>query len=557
MNDFIKAASSPPPLPRGWAWATVARVGHCRTGLQKSPERERGNFPTKYLRAANVTRDGIKLDDVFEMDITPSELDRFSLLPGDVLLVEGSGTSGQLGRAAIWEGQVDRCSFQNHLIRFRPHAVVPKYAWIVFKYLQESGSFATMGRGVGIQHLGKSRLESMPFPLPPLREQERIVSEFDKRTLVSEEAQTSLRSALANIELQIGAILEATADGSLIHSDINRDSESGGPSNSRSPGQWGLGLVQLPSEWSWRKVGDIGEVKLGRQRSPRYERGPHMCPYLRVANVLENRIDSTDVHRMNFSPDEQKIYRLNPNDILLNEGQSPELVGRPAMYEGVPPNCMFQNHLIRFRAREPVSSHYALLVFRHYFRSGEFTAIARWTTNIASLGAKRFAALAFPVPPIAHQKDLVREANRRLDATEHQRTSAANSLENLRLMQMELLKSAVTGRLVPQIEEEEPADALLARIGTPTESVRKTARDLQQEKTMAMPHFVPPLATKDLIEILRQLGGKSSAEELFVTAGFDRDSTEAIEGFYLSLRRHLRDGALRLVKQKDSWSIVR
>ena len=62
-----------------------------RTGVQRFPERRRGLFPMKYLRAANVTTDGLKLDDVAEMDITPQERNRYSLQKGDLLIVEGSG----------------------------------------------------------------------------------------------------------------------------------------------------------------------------------------------------------------------------------------------------------------------------------------------------------------------------------------------------------------------------------------------------------------------------------------------------------------------------------
>ena len=51
----------------------------------------------------------------------------------------------------------------------------------------------------------------------------------------------------------------------------------------------------LPPGWSWAKVQDVGEVKLGRQRSPEHHQGPYMRPYLRVANVFEDRIDVSDV----------------------------------------------------------------------------------------------------------------------------------------------------------------------------------------------------------------------------------------------------------------------
>ena len=56
-----------------------------------------------------------------------------------------------------------------------------------------------------------------------------------------------------------------------------------------------------------------------------------MRPYLRVANVFEDRIDTSDVMQMHFSDEEFERYRLAPGDILLNEGQSPEFLdARPS-----------------------------------------------------------------------------------------------------------------------------------------------------------------------------------------------------------------------------------
>ncbi len=100
---------------------------------------------------------------------------------------------------------------------------------------------------------------------------------------------------------------------------------------------------------------------------------------------------------MNLTPEAQEIYRLRPGDILLNEGQSEELVGRPALYQGDPPSVCFQNTLVRFRSGPDVDPEFALLVFRFYFRSGAFRAIAKMSTNIAHLGAQRFADLPFPL----------------------------------------------------------------------------------------------------------------------------------------------------------------
>ena len=94
---------------------------------------------------------------------------------------------------------------------------------------------------------------------------------------------------------------------------------------------------------------------------------------------------------MNFAPKEFEVYRLREGDILLNEGQSLELVGRPAMLRGELDDVCFQNTLVRFRASSVVDPAYALIVFRAYLHSGRFQRIARWTVNITHLGGGRFA----------------------------------------------------------------------------------------------------------------------------------------------------------------------
>lgn len=168
-------------------------------------------------------------------------------------------------------------------------------------------------------------------------------------------------------------------------------------------------LPDLPAGWYWTTVEQAGRLQLGRQRAPKHHEGPHMRPYLRVANVFEDRIDKSDVMSMNFEPEEFERYRLHPGDILLNEGQTPDLLGRPAMYEGGPADCAFTNSLIRFQAGVGVLPGWALLVFRAHMHSGRFKRESRITTNIAHLSAARLKGVEFPVPPLDKQRQLVSE----------------------------------------------------------------------------------------------------------------------------------------------------
>jgi type I restriction enzyme S subunit len=173
----------------------------------------------------------------------------------------------------------------------------------------------------------------------------------------------------------------------------------------------------LPEGWVWANVRGLGELRIGKQLTPNEERGYNQHLYLRVANVFEDRIDISDVKRMHFSKAEHEQYRLKKGDILLNEGQSIELVGRPAMFRDELPDVCFQNHLIRFRSGPAIKPEYALIVFRHYLHSGEFQKIARRSTNIAHLGLERFAGLSIPLPPLKEQQRIITEAQHRLSAS--------------------------------------------------------------------------------------------------------------------------------------------
>jgi len=161
----------------------------------------------------------------------------------------------------------------------------------------------------------------------------------------------------------------------------------------------------IPEGWVQAPVKDYGDVCAGRQRSPHFKVGS-LRPYLRVANVFEGHIDTSDVNEMLFSDSEFKKYRLEIGDILLNEGQSAELVGRPAMYKGKPEECCFQNTLVRFRAGEDVDRDFSLQLFLFCLHTGKFRAISKQTTSIAHLGVSRFANMELLWPSVPEQKKI-------------------------------------------------------------------------------------------------------------------------------------------------------
>jgi Type I restriction modification DNA specificity domain len=561
------ADSNDDPLPPGWTAARVGRVGSVRLGRQRSPDKHTGQFSTKYLRAANITREGLDLTNVLEMDFTPTEREVFGLRHGDVVLAEASGSAAQVGRAAVWRSELSDCCYQNTVIRFRPHAVHSKFALLIFRHHAVTGVFAEAAHGVGIQHLGGTRFAGLPFPLPPLPEQERICVEAERRLSDLRESEDLLRTTLARIHEQSREIIAAAVKGELAAQEDAHPIMA--MKTAATPGQGSLFDIDqkpsviivdseppLPRGWVWRRIADVGDVTIGRQRSPQHHQGQHMRPYLRVANVFEDRIDISDILLMNFTPDEYGTYRLEPGDILLNEGQSPELVGRSAIYRNEIPDVCFQNTLLRFRARPEVDPEYAQLVFRHYLHAGEFRKNAHWSTNIAHLGLERFVVMPFPLPPLAEQQKIVAEARTRLDASVAQDAAVRASLARIPDMEREILSAAVAGKLVPQDEAEESASALLARLGEPptVDPIPLT----QEESTMPTKGSPPTrrtAPTAHLDQVLREAGRPLSLPELFSLAGYDRDSPEHIELFYLALRTE-RDSSIRTISSDGKENAV-
>lgn len=501
------------PLPPGWAQTTIAELGEVRLGRQRSPKNRSGKYPTKYLRAANITWQGLDLSDVLDMDFRPHEQVTYRLESGDVLLSEASGSAGEVGKPAVWNGEIENCCFQNTVVRFRPKAVVPKFAHMAFLHFARNGVFSRVAKGVGIHHLSADRFSVLPFLLPPAAEQHRIVAKVDELFSDLDAGVAVLERVKANLRRYRASVLKAAVEGRLTaewraehHSketgaDLlvrilkerrrkweNNQLAAFAKAGKEPPKNWQsrykqpvapdtTTLPKLPKGWCWASVEQVGSVQLGRQRSPQHHNGPHMRPYLRVANVFEDRIDISDVMEMNFTPDEFETYKLSFGDILLNEGQSMELVGRPAMYRDEFPGACFTNTLIRFRSLDGVDAQFALKVFLAYLKNGRFQKIATITVNIAHLGAGRFSEIEFPLPPMEEQAAIIEEVDRHFSLIVAAEQVINVSLARAAQLRQSILKRAFEGKLVAQEPADEPASVLLDHIRNAGQAAPSTEID--------------------------------------------------------------------------------
>jgi type I restriction enzyme S subunit len=285
---------------------------------------------------------------------------------------------------------------------------------------------AAMQRGISYPAVNESELLTIAVPLPPRNEQSRIVAAI-------EELFSKHHAGTGRLDL-------VHRRASVLMRQIIRSAVP-------LPG---------PSSWTSATVQDAGTVSLGRQRAPRYHTGSRMRSYLRVANVFEDRIDTRDVMQMHFEDDEFERYRLVPGDVLLNEGQSPELLGRPALYRGAPENVAFTNSLLRFQPNPGVSPDWALLVFRRHLHSGRFRQESRITTNIAHLSAGRFKTVEFPIPPFVEQQRIVTETTAQLAGVETLKNGIGKTQKRASQLRSAVLTAAFTGKLLLGAQESQP-----------------------------------------------------------------------------------------------------
>lgn len=415
-------------LPPGWAWASIGEITTTSLGKMLDKKRATGLHPTPYLRNINVRWGSFALDDVASMDIRPEELDRVLARPGDLIACEG----GEPGRAAVWRGP-EPVALQKALHRIRPSAAISSsYLMHFLHHAALSRALEPMFTGTTIKHLPQEKLRMVMVPLPPRPEQDRIVLAIDEhlsRVGAAEEAVGAAERRIAALEKSILTSCSLTTD--------------------------------PPPNWEVVTVAEAGQVGLGLQRSPKRHSGPNMRPYLRVANVFEDRIEATDLMSMDMSDEEWERYKLIDGDVLLNEGQSPEFLGRPAIYRGEPAEVAFTNSLIRFRANEGVDPEWALLVFRSHMHNRRFMRESQITTNIAHLAAGRFKTVEFPLPPLAEQRARVLEARAALDVCGRLRSEMTAARHRAGSLRRAILAAAFTGKLAPRDPTEVPALALL------------------------------------------------------------------------------------------------
>ena len=159
-------------IPDSWEWVRLGTVFQHNTGKALNASNRDGEKLT-YITTSNLYWDRFVLDNLKIMPFTDSEVDKCTVQQGDLLVCEG----GDIGRAAIW-GSNKPMRIQNHIHRLRAYVPVCTRFFYYLFYLYKGAGWIG-GKGIAIQSLSSNAIHNLLFPLPPLHEQERIVSAID------------------------------------------------------------------------------------------------------------------------------------------------------------------------------------------------------------------------------------------------------------------------------------------------------------------------------------------------------------------------------------------
>ena len=184
-------------------------------GLTKNSKRSELPIKMPYLRVANVYYNRLDLSEIKNIGVTESEVERTLLEKNDLLFVEGNGGKSQIGRVAIWDGSIEQCLHQNHIIKGRPLGnMLPEYALF---YLISGGGrnqITDIAKSTsGLYTLSTNKVKNLQIPVCNITKQQQVINEIASRLSICESIEQTVDTALAQADAMRQSILKQAFEG--------------------------------------------------------------------------------------------------------------------------------------------------------------------------------------------------------------------------------------------------------------------------------------------------------------------------------------------------------
>ena len=358
--------------------------------------------------------------------------------------------------------------------------------------------------GVGLAHITKPRFSDSHIPIPPLPEQHRIVAEIEKQFTRLDASVAALKRVRANLKRYRASVLKAACEGMLVPTEAElarsevRDYEPADQLMTRilveRHARWEAlekrrgkyvepvaldtsDLGELPEGWVWATLPQLGELNRGKSKhrprnDPRLLGGAY--PFVQTGDIRHSQGLVTR-HSQTYTEFGLAQSRLWPSGTLCITIAANIAETGILSY----PAC-FPDSVVGFVCYDdPV-----ITKFLEFFVRTEREGLERFAPATAqkNLNLKVLSDLAVPLPPLAEQRRIVAEVERRLSVIQQAEATVEANLTRAERLRQSILKQAFSGKLVPQDPGDEPASALLERIRVEREASHADAKNSRQTR---------------------------------------------------------------------------
>lgn len=480
-------------IPAGWTTVALSSIAEVRLGRQRSPARATGPHMRPYMRAANVTWKGIDTSDVKEMDFTPSEYAIYALREGDILLSEASGSPSEVGKPAVWRGEVPECCIQNTLIRVRLGDLsLVRFLHLHFLKDATTGRFAAASRGVGIHHLGAEALVHWSVTLPPLPEQHRIVAAIEDYFSRLDEAVALLERVQRNLKRYRASVLKAAVEGRLVPTEAElaraegrtyepasvllerileerrrRWEQSGRKGKYQEPAAPDTtDLPDLPEGWCWASLDQfLVAIEAGKnfrceERLPNHGE----VGVVKVSAVTWGTFNEDETKTCTRPDFVDPANFIEEGDFLFSRANTIELVGACVRVHAVRGQVMLSDKILRLRFAGGMDS-WILWVLRSNWGRRAIESLASGNQeSMRNISQANLARIPIPLPPFPECNRIVGAIERAMTMLGSNERDVVANLARCSRLRQSILKWAFEGRLADQDPTDEPASVLLERI---------------------------------------------------------------------------------------------
>jgi hypothetical protein len=317
-----------------------------------------------------------------------------------------------------------------------------------------------------------------------------------------------------------------------------------------------LEVPEVPSTWELlplREVASRVQYGLSVKADGDAKRGILM---LRMGNIQEGRMDDSDLKYINPEGRDLSSFLVARGDILFNRTNSPELVGKAAVYD-LEREAVFASYLVRVACDERrVASRFLCGWINSPWGRWWARTVRTDGVSQSNISTAKLQVMPVPVPPLEEQREIVRRVEALFELAESIERRAAAAVASADRLTQAVLGAALRGGLVAaeaalaaqEGRDFEPAWTLLERVRAERENAGGATRGGRKRPAAAGPVASPgpprleDLAPEQVLALFRQAcwgAGEMSEEELFRRVARRHGCKRLTQGVQARLREHL------------------